>query len=260
MGGEAPLRPSWLRACLLILFRATYFPKFGFLFDVQTLCCNPDCDKLKSMFENKGVSYSSDVEGKQLYEEILHCKMQYQVVQRKIFASWRDPDIHSWIWWWKRISKSSNCFPNNADHGGIYFKLRETDSFIPLSLSESGQIVDPSFDDYRKQWCRRWRCRCNRTPKSFDLSKIRTKSLKKSWISGQKWCPTLLYLKKWCPTFAENTRRHFLMVTSEKVFMMFVGGNLQVKVGQKLFGQFWVNRARILCTPKNLPAPTPMIV
>jgi len=73
--------------------------------------------------------------------------MQYQVVQLKIVAFWKPPHIHSWIWWWKRISKSSNCFANNADHGNIYCKLRETDSAIPPSLNESGYIVRPSFDD-----------------------------------------------------------------------------------------------------------------
>jgi len=34
--------------------------------------------------------------------------MQYQIAQLKIIASWRSPDIHRCIWWWKRLSKSSN--------------------------------------------------------------------------------------------------------------------------------------------------------
>jgi len=34
-----------------------------------------------------------------------------------------------------------NCFADNADPGSIYCKLKETDSFIPLSLNESGVAV-----------------------------------------------------------------------------------------------------------------------
>jgi len=40
--------------------------------------------------------------------------------------------------------------------------------------------------------------------------------------------------------------------------MFFVGENLWAKGGQKLFGQVWGIRAKILRTPKTLPAPTPM--
>jgi len=63
------------------------------------------CDNLRAV-------YSSDVDGKQLYENILDCKMRissratknYRVVK----TSWH----------------SSNCFANNADDGSIYCKLR----------------------------------------------------------------------------------------------------------------------------------------
>jgi len=40
---------------------------------------------------------------------------------------------------------------------------------------------------------------------------------------------------------------------------MFVGGNLQVKVGQQLFGQFWVNSGKNPANSQTFPAPTPMI-
>jgi len=33
-----------------------------------------------------------------------------------------------------------SCFADNADHGSIYCKLRETDPFILPSLKESSQI------------------------------------------------------------------------------------------------------------------------
>jgi len=35
----------------------------------------PDCEKLKSTCDNLGSVYSSDVDGKQLYEKSLDCKM-----------------------------------------------------------------------------------------------------------------------------------------------------------------------------------------
>jgi len=36
---------------------------------------DPDCEKLKSTFDNLGAVHSSDVDGKQLYQNILDCKM-----------------------------------------------------------------------------------------------------------------------------------------------------------------------------------------
>jgi len=36
----------------------------------------PDCETLKSMCDNLSAVYSSDVDGKQLYENILACKMR----------------------------------------------------------------------------------------------------------------------------------------------------------------------------------------
>jgi len=35
-----------------------------------------------------------------------------------------------------------SCFADNADHGSIYCKLSEIDSFIPSSLNESGVRTD----------------------------------------------------------------------------------------------------------------------
>jgi len=35
----------------------------------------PDCEKLKSTCDNLGVVYSSDINGKQLYEKRLDCTM-----------------------------------------------------------------------------------------------------------------------------------------------------------------------------------------
>jgi len=57
----------------------------------------------------------------------------------------------------------------------------------------------------------------------------------------------------------KNTLRLFLEVTPENIFMIFVGENLWAKIAQKLFGRVWGYLRKILRTPKNLPAPTPMM-
>ena len=41
----------------------------------RALWKDPDCEKLKSMCDNLGAVYSSDVDGKHLYEKSLDCKM-----------------------------------------------------------------------------------------------------------------------------------------------------------------------------------------
>jgi len=43
--------------------------------DVQGLCYGPDIEKIKFMCENLRAVCSSDVGGKQFYEEIHDCKM-----------------------------------------------------------------------------------------------------------------------------------------------------------------------------------------
>ncbi|XP_072110838.1 uncharacterized protein [Mobula birostris] len=48
--------------------------KFGFLLDVEGLCYGTDSNDLKKC-ENLGELYGSDVDGQQLYEEILDCRM-----------------------------------------------------------------------------------------------------------------------------------------------------------------------------------------
>jgi len=42
--------------------------------------------------------------------------------------------------------------------------------------------------------------------------------------------------------------------------MLFVGKNLWANSTQNLFGKFGEYRAKILRTPKNLPAPIPMVL
>jgi len=66
---------------LLVLFRDSFFcPNMAFCSMSKALWKGPDCEKLKSMCENLGAVYSSDVDGKQLYEKILDCKWWFQVV------------------------------------------------------------------------------------------------------------------------------------------------------------------------------------
>jgi len=56
--------------------------------------------------------YSSDVDGKQLCQTILDCKM---LVSSRATYNYRVLKS-SWHF--------SNCFPNKADDGSMYFKLR----------------------------------------------------------------------------------------------------------------------------------------
>ena len=49
--------------------------KFGFLLDVQRMCCSCDCGNLESLCDNLASVYSDDLDGNQLYGEIIHCKM-----------------------------------------------------------------------------------------------------------------------------------------------------------------------------------------
>ena len=49
--------------------------KCGFLLKVEGLCYGADSNDLKKKCENLGELYSSDVDGQQLYEEILDCRM-----------------------------------------------------------------------------------------------------------------------------------------------------------------------------------------
>jgi len=65
--------------------------------------------------------------------------------------------------------------------------------------------------------------------------KIRAKSLKSWEKSGHKWRPT--FAEKYMNT--SSGRSH-----QKKVFMVFVGENVYVKVAQKLFGQVWGNSGK----------------
>jgi len=50
-----------------------------------------------------------------------------------------------------------------------------------------------------------------------------------------------------------------LMFIPRKVFfMIFVGGNMQAMLHKNFSGKFGKIWSKILCTPQNLPAPTPM--
>ena len=49
--------------------------KFGFLLDVQRLCYSRDYGNLESLCDNLASVYSDNLDGKQLYEKIIDCKM-----------------------------------------------------------------------------------------------------------------------------------------------------------------------------------------
>jgi len=101
------------------------------------------------------------------------------------------------------------------------------------------------FDQFYRSshWCRRQRCRgCKCTPKSFDLVKIRAKSLKTFTNTIKIWAKMVINMlwfeQKWCPKWHEEVfAGHFFGVFSGK------------------FGRIW---EKILCAPKTLPALKPM--
>ena len=70
----------------------------------------------------------------------------------------------------------------------------------------------------------------------------------------QKWRPTLFVFKKWRPAFAEkHMQDRFLYVTTKKGPHDLCGEKLAGKSHTKTF------RTETLRTPKNLPAPAPMV-
>ena len=117
-----------------------------------------------------------------------------------------------------------------------------------------------------KQWCRRRGCK--RTPKRFDLSKIRAKSIK-IWVKslgkyhensgkipenldkfpenpGKNSVQRCLTSKNGAQCLQKNTRRPLFLGRShqKEVFVIFVRENLQAKVVKKLFGQIWENSVK----------------
>lgn len=57
---------------------------FGFLLDVKGLCYDADRNYLKKACNNFGEIYASDVNGEQLYEEILDCRMLLSMRSTKV--------------------------------------------------------------------------------------------------------------------------------------------------------------------------------
>ena len=113
------------------------------------------------------------------------------------------------------------------------------------------------------QWCRRRGCK--RTIKSFDLVKIRAKSLKirekpvKTFAKSLKiWTempPNVVWLeKKWFPTFSESYEDFFWRPSQTKVCLRKCSHK---KWPKRFSGKFGEIRAKIFRTPKNLPDPTP---
>jgi len=122
-----------------------------------------------------------------------------------------------------------------------------------------------------KHWCRRRGCRgCKRTPKSFDLLKIWAKSLK-IWAKSLKiWAkPDKIpkYLGKIFENLSKNGAQRCLTSnmapnicrkTSKDHFLEATPKNGRQNVHDNFLGKFGKGWAKILCTPKNSLAPTPM--
>ena len=75
-------------------------------------------------------------------------------------------------------------------------------------------------------------------------------SRKYLWKFGQQWGPTLFYFKKLSPNVCRKTSEdHFLKGRTK---------NGRQKLHKNFLGKFRKIWAKILCTPKNVIAPTPM--
>jgi len=80
------------------------------------------------------------------------------------------------------------------------------------------------------------------------------------WKSWQKWHPTLFDFIKWRPTFAEKHKKTVFRGHPKKGLHDLWGKRFVGKVAQNFSGTFGKIRAKILHTPTNLPAPTPMVL
>ena len=72
--------------------------KFGFLLDVQRLCYIRNCGNLELLCDNLASVYSDDLDGKQLYGDVIDCQM---LISSRTTLGYRDLKvffIHSRIW------------------------------------------------------------------------------------------------------------------------------------------------------------------
>jgi len=131
------------------MFRASFFcSNFAFFSMSNVLWKSPDCEKLKSTCDNLGAVYSWDVDGKQVDEKILDCKMLVSIrTTLKISAFWSPPDI-------LRIALQimlmmAVCI---ASSERSFSKLKLVLSYLRASMTnnKSGQVVWSSFDENRK--------------------------------------------------------------------------------------------------------------
>jgi len=123
------------------------------------------------------------------------------------------------------------------------------------------------------QWCRRRGCRgCKRTPKSLDLLKIRAKSLKMLAIILKifgKFPENLSKIPKYLGKIRENrdimapnivwlqkTGSQGLQKNTWRPFWETHHKNGGQKFHDNFLGKFAKIWAKMLCTPKNLLAPT----
>jgi len=127
-----------------LVYSYLFLSNLGCLFDVHRLfyCHRHDCEKLKSMCDNLGATPRSYVDSKQLFT-ILDCKMlvQYYCISCYLKLS-RLVNFLTSILEYGVESVFPSCFADNADHGSIYCKHRETDLFILPSLNKSGVRTD----------------------------------------------------------------------------------------------------------------------
>jgi len=101
--------------------------------------------------------------------------------------------------------------------------------------SVAHRLRNPALD----QWCKRWGCRrCKRTPKSFDLLKIRAKSLK-IWAKSVKiWAKSLKIWAKMAPKICRKTSEDH-----------FFAGHTTKTVGNSCTTTFWASLENLAKNP-----------
>jgi len=99
---------------------------------------------------------------------------------------------------------------------------------------------------------------CKRTPKNFDLSKIRAKSLK-SWA---KMAANVVWFQQMAPNISRKHMKTFFGCHTKKRYswsVIFVEKFCR-ECPTKLFGQVWENSVKNLLHPQKFASPKPMYI
>jgi len=126
----------------------------------------------------------------------------------------------------------------------------------PPQKCRPGPPLATPLHTYKLQYIQWYRCK--RTPKSFDLSKIRAKSLK----MRAKMAPNVVWFQKIAPNISRKTHEDLFGAHTKKGLhdLWSLWEKFCRQVPQNFSSKFRKILAKILRTPRNLPAPKPMYI